>query len=643
MKEEVKMMNDTEIENIEQMDEGQEQSFTFSNENYKNETIFEENFSFISSPLENNFDNLSLFERKDTALLLFEKRQKDKSIKIEDILKLDNTNKKIQLEYLKIAINNLSNEKNTDNISILLEKINKCAIICDEEDYNKIILYLPEKYKEKVEYINYKKNLIDTLKLILAREKENDFKNVQIILKSFKFYKRYIFNHESEFGENNYFFYNLVFQIILSNLENKLYHFDLYKIVIQKIIAFLEKYDFLNPKEVDMNYFEFLFNLLTDNKTISKNSKKYDLIINYMNSYENHLLEKIIFTDEQIKEINDFLIQFKNSNPKTQYIFSVNHDKINVDLIDKPWISRRERFMQKHYEYDIKMFNKEIFNTIMKNLKHDNIHNFESIFLRNVRCGMEEKPNEKFINKYKEIIKKILQSDAARKYFQTYYGSKNKGLSYHFDREDVIEEIFKRIKFSMIFRDGDQAYTSPVDLKIYVNCIPGEYDSLDINIFEMKILQFSRLITNTIHEIMGHFLRRYYSYLTNNLVKFGTAEDKVFVTGKESGKFVETNFLGLEVSISSLSLCDSMGYFRTKFEKYPILYDDQVPKEDLDIIIEKNPEFFDFICEKNNQIEKISSNELYAYLLKGYQKPSRVKCGSRKENSIYLEHPYFLD
>ena len=39
-----------------------------------------------------------------------------------------------------------------------------------------------------------------------------------------------------------------------------------------------------------------------------------------MNSYENHLLEKIIFTDEQIKEINDFLIQFKNSNPKTQYI-----------------------------------------------------------------------------------------------------------------------------------------------------------------------------------------------------------------------------------------------------------------------------------------------------------------------------------
>ena len=80
------------------------------------------------------------------------------------------------MEYLKIAINNLSNEKNTDNISILLEKINKCAIICDEEDYNKIILNLPEKYKEKVEYINYKKNLIDTLKLILAREKENDFK-----------------------------------------------------------------------------------------------------------------------------------------------------------------------------------------------------------------------------------------------------------------------------------------------------------------------------------------------------------------------------------------------------------------------------------------------------------------------------------
>ena len=61
------------------------------------------------------------------------------------------------------------------------------------------------------------------------------------------------------------------------------------------------------------------------------------------------------------------------------------------------------------------------------------------------------------------------------------------------------------------------------------------------------------------------------------------------------------------------------------------------------IIIENNPEFFDFICEKNNQKDKISSNELYTYLLKGYQKPPRINCGSRKENSIYLIHPYFLD
>ena len=105
---------------------------------------------------------------------------------------------------------------------------------------------------------------------------------------------------------------------------------------------------------------------------------------------------------------------------------------------------------------------------------------------------MEYKSNEKYIFKLKEIIKKILKSEAAKKYFHDYYEKKYKRLTYHFDRENVINEILKRIKFCMIYTDGEQAYTSLYDLRIYINCIPGEYGSLDINIFEMEILQFSR-------------------------------------------------------------------------------------------------------------------------------------------------------
>lgn len=155
---------------------------------------------------------------------------------------------------------------------------------------------------------------------------------------------------------------------------------------------------------------------------------------------------------------------------------------------------------------------------------------------------MEYKPSENYINKFKEILKKILKSNAAKNYFKKFYRSKHIGLLYHFDKEEVINEIINRIKFTMIFRDGDQAYTSPNELKIYINCIAGEYKNFGIKIFERKILQFCRLLTIATDQILGHFLRRYYEYLTNHLLKFGTKEDTIFKTRAERGNLLKKIF-----------------------------------------------------------------------------------------------------
>ena len=393
-----------------------------------------------------------------------------------------------------------------------------------------------------------------------------------------------------------------------------------------------------------MNYFEFLFNLLIDDHLILKKSKKFNLIEKYINSYKNRFIEKNEIDEAQINEFNNYFIKFKNELKNPDYTFFVEEGKIKIKIKEEPNISRRKKCFEKTYEYDINMFNNDILSIIKEDLNFDNFHNFESIFLRNVRYGMEYKPSENYINKFKEILEKILTSNAAKNYFKKFYGDKHIGLLYHFDKEEVIKEIFNRIKFTMIFRDGDQAYTSPNELKIFINCVAGEYKDFGIKIFERKILQFCRLLTIATHEIMGHFLRRYYAYLTNHLVKFGTKEDTIFKTGAEGGKFAKKNFLGLDNNISSLSLNEAFGFFKDEFKDFPILYIDKIPENDLKEIIKKRGEFFDFISEDKKKMDAISFDDLYSYLLKGISAPPRIACGyTRRENIIYIGHPFFLD
>ena len=162
----------------EEIDFDDEQIFTYSNENYKNETIFEENISTNNFPLEKTYDNLSLFEKKHRAIELFYQMEKNKNINIEEILKLDNTNKIIQQKYLKLLVDSLIKDIDTNKIQIIIEKVNKAGVICDEKVFNDIIANLPKKYKSQIEYINYKNNLIKALKFILERENEKDFRNV---------------------------------------------------------------------------------------------------------------------------------------------------------------------------------------------------------------------------------------------------------------------------------------------------------------------------------------------------------------------------------------------------------------------------------------------------------------------------------
>ena len=105
---------------------------------------------------------------------------------------------------------------------------------------------------------------------------------------------------------------------------------------------------------------------------------------------------------------------------------------------------------------------------------------------------------------------------------------------------------------------------------------------------------------------------------------------------------MELNFLGL--SFPSLSLLESIGFFKDEFDDYPILFVDKIDKKELKDIIERNSTFFDFITLGVKQKDdKLTLNEFHSYLLKGFQPQPRIFCGNRVENVILLEHPHFFE
>ena len=150
-----------------------------------------------------------------------------------------------------------------------------------------------------------------------------------------------------------------------------------------------------------------------------------------------------------------------------------------------------------------------------------------------------------------DILTKILKLNASKAFFhdnyETKYNKGNKIINYHFDKDKVIEEIKSRIEFYPIFDTITKDNTNPIDLTIKVNSIPGKFSLQDeINYFNKNILQIVRIVLFLIHEIFGHFIRRYYSYITNGLIKMDTNDDDCINTKPEGGFFVEQNFLGFK-------------------------------------------------------------------------------------------------
>lgn len=255
-------------------------------------------------------------------------------------------------------------------------------------------------------------------------------------------------------------------------------------------------------------------------------------------------------------------------------------------------------------EFNLNFFNKGILKILNDDLIYFEKDLFTAIKSKKEYCSEYYTPFKKTFNK---IITNILKSPAAEKFFNKVYKSKYNYLIYHFNNDYLINEILSRISFAPIFSEKINAYTDPIDLNITINSIPGKYGDKKTNIYNQRILQLGRIILFALHEIMGHFMRRYYSYFTHGKISFDTNEDKVLITGKESGFYIENEFFGFYSSNKSyLTISDALCLFNwNNYEDYPIEKEHRfnINKDTLENIILNNKEIFNFVGDGNEQIK----------------------------------------
>ena len=610
-----------------------------SNEGYKNKSIID--FKEIDS-YKKDYNDYSLFSKKKIAEELCKNFSKESNESIDDLLFLDETNKIIQNYHMQIAVEKLNSDLvDKPQKEILIEKIRKACIIINEKDFNENLKNInDQEIKKSLTYINYKQSLINTLDYILKNKTK---KHSELAKKELKLRTIFKFNQYSEMKEDNYYFYRLCLELF--DKINEIYDkYNLYTILIGKMLTFLQNENFNDLTENKKLYFKYVSQLVLDKKSLlSKN--QLDQIIDY--------LQGIPVNEDEIVNSLKKMKKFQKSN-YTHYKLKYGKGSKKIKFI----IKENKRINKTNYSYliinsyKITSFNKKILGLIENNFDSNFESDLFAHILPNYENQLEFYQNLKPL--IEKIIRRILNSKSAKDFFDNHYRKKYKDLVYHFNREDVQNEIFKRTYFAPIFNRSDKAYTDPIDMTITINSLPGKIDDVKYS-FNRKLLHIGRILVFYLHEIFGHYLRRYYSYFTGIKIAFDTEDDKDIYTGEESGFYIETNYLGLK-KISYIKLNNILSLLNSSFYSgYPIIKEDNYKFEDnhLRNIIKENKELFDFVIkkeEKEKETEQFLKKkrkppkiifEDYLYSIQpSNEKQEKIHCFTIESDSICLDNYY---
>lgn len=556
----------------------EEDSLILSNEGFKNKSIFKDEPLLDYIP---DYNSDSLFDKKD---IIKDNVEKNNFTDLEEMLSLDQTNKELQIKYLNEAIKKLNSEVNLVKKSILIEKIEKGRVIINENDYNKEIGKVKDdELKKTLSYIKYKETLKESMKFILSNsgiENENEAKRKLNLRKIFTF------NQPADLGENNHFFYELCIQFFNKISEIYNFYYQLYHDFLEEMQQFLENKNFDELTEEDIYKFDYLSEYVFDKESI-KNKESAEKAINFIRGQP-------VKEEDLVSAISDKKsVEFGNTI-KYELTYEKLKKCINFIIKENRRINKKFYKYSSKFSYKISNFNEKIVKIIKTNFNY----NFECCLFENSLMNMNSKNS--FYENIKQplfsVLSRILSSQAAKKFFNDHYKKKHPDLIYHFDRKDVQKKIFEKIQFAPLFNTSYCAVTNPADMSIIINSIPGKITDPTTHGFNRVILQLGRLIIYALHEILGHYLRRYYSYFTGNKISFGTDGDKEIQTGKEGGDYVEYTFIGFKkftfLSIEKILnlICDS------EYSSYPIIKENfNLDEKKMISIIKCNEKLFNFL------------------------------------------------
>lgn len=604
-----------------------EKEIPVSYEGFKNKAITED-FKDIPYYFEES-NEFSLFEKKEET----ENNLETNIYSIEKLLLMDQTNKKLQKKYISIAIDLFNSEKEKEKIEILKEKIKKAGIILDEDVYNNEIIKIKNlEFNQNFEYINYRNKFFETLKYIL--DKESNLIEAKNRLKIEKIYQ---FNQPAELGNNNYYFYGLCTQ--LRNKMNEIFmRYNLYTKFIPYFIEFTQEKNLNNLTKNEKFLFNYQLEILLDEESIA-NENELKKVMNFLKGKKVH--ENEVIKAVKSSKTNNNLNYSKIQTMNYELSYNKNSRELNFLIKEQRKLYRKIHNFNKTYSYKIDNFNKKIIKIIKKEFDH----NIESKLFENVLPNVDniDEVLKDFRPEFNRIIKCILSSKAAENFFNAHYKDKYKNLNYHFNRKKVQEKILEGIMFAPLFNKVDNAITNPIDLSIIINSTPGNFRSDNIPIFNRKILILGQYILFGIHEILGHYCRRYYSYFTGQKININTKGDNEIKTGNESGFYVETEFLGI-TNKSALTLTQALSFFYwKKYDSYPIIEKNsnfEVDEDKIKILIENNENIFNFVKIKDDEDDNKITIQEYLELISYSSNSSKSDIYSRIHCPSYSNEDY---
>lgn len=379
--------------------------------------------------------------------------------------------------------------------------------------------------------------------------------------------------------------------------------FDLYSDLLNSLTIFLKENTNLNNlKEEELLYLEIIDYYLTDKVAINNEMQRNYILEN--------LSKKIIEENDLLTKINEINISSKESGYPI-------HLSINQENELEFKYTKRERIsIHKKIEkvYCSKFALDSLDNHIKKITADDLFSNLDDQIYRSIIYTKIKDYNmiTDLIPCLKKAILNITNSLAMKKFFENTYKLHYKNLKYDFDKKEVIDKFFERIRIIPIFK-GVDAFSDPMNLKIYLPSNPGEIEKLNY-LVEIKALRFGRYLILIIHELLGHLMRRYYNYLTNGRIPQNSPDDKKMNFDEEGGYYIEKHLLGRELGyismkdIFSLLICG---------DDYPLIDYKKLTLDNIKIVIKEYPYLFDFISFDKGETDfnKIFINDYYNYLM----------------------------